>query len=94
MGERAVRFTQFIYWLLCDQVIIAIFKTLITRNPCKSKKCLVRASCTVKCEKRLHYLKFCDSDGKIMFQRITAGSVIFGTSALILTLTEWYKYLF
>ena len=94
MGERAVRFTQFIYWLLCDQVIIAIFKTLVTRNPCKSKKCLVRASCTVKCEKKLHYLKFCDSDGKIMFQRITASSIIFGVVVLVFGITEWYVYLF
>ena len=77
MGERIANFIQFIYWITCDQVIKAMFITLMIRNPCKSKKCLVRASCTAYCGEREYYLKFCDRDEKIIFQRICAISIIF-----------------
>lgn len=90
MGERITDFISFIYWFFCDEVLISIFKTLTLGNPCKSKKCLVRASCTVVCDKRLHYLRFCDREGHITFQRICAISIIFGVIMLTFGLITWY----
>jgi hypothetical protein len=73
--EVASDWADFLSWLLCDQVIIGMSKTIFKRNPCKSKKCLVRASCTVVCDLRKDYLKFCDKDGRIFIQRASAITV-------------------
>jgi len=68
------------------EVIKSTTITIFIRNPCKSSKCLVRACCTEICGKRRYYLKYCDNDQRIVFQKICAFAVWFGVTALIFTL--------
>jgi len=72
------------------EIIASIAITTFIKDPCKNKKCLVRASCTEVCGERTYYLKYCDREGHIMFQRICAISVIFGVIVLIFALITWY----
>ncbi len=82
MIEKVKEYLDFLIWFLWEQIFISIILTLIIKNPCKSNKCLVRASCTLYCQSKLDYLKHCDQDGKIMFQRICAITIIFSTIVL------------
>lgn len=86
MGERTKDTIDFLSWLLCDQMIIAMGKTIFMRNPCKTKKCLVRASCTEVCNLKKDYLNLCDCDGRIGFQRAVAISVYFSLSMIVWSL--------
>ena len=70
------------------EIIKSITITLFIRNPCKSSKCLVKACCTKICGERRYYLKYCDNDQRIVFQRFCAVAVWFGIISLLLTLIK------
>ena len=70
------------------EVIVSITITMFIRNPCKGKKCLVKACCTEYCDSKKQYLKFCDQEGHIIFQRFCAYSVWIGVTSIIIALTK------
>ncbi len=82
MGMRTPDKIKGLFSFIWYEVIVAITLTFLVRDPCKSKKCLVKACCNEICELKKEYLKFCDPEGKILFQRICAGSIVFGTVLL------------
>jgi hypothetical protein len=63
--------------------------TLIVTDPCKKKKCLVKACCTEQCELKTYYLKFCDGNGNIIFQRFCVITTISGVISLIYALFQF-----
>jgi len=73
--DKLKDFIEFIMWFVADEVLIAMFKTLFIRKPCR--RCLVRACCTEKCDAGLNYFSYCNAEGKIVFQRVCALSIIF-----------------
>ena len=73
------------------EVIVSITITMFIRNPCKGKKCLVKACCTEYCDSKKQYLKFCDQEGKIIFQRVCASSVVGGVILLFWSLYKAFN---
>ena len=69
-----------------EEVIVGSLITLIIKNPCK--KCLVKACCTEVCFDKHNYLRYCDPEGSINFQRITALTIWLGFLALILSIVK------
>lgn len=76
------------------EIIVSICLTFLVRDPCKTKKCLVKACCKENCELKIDYLKFCDPSGKILFQRICATSIVLGTVFLCWHIFNSIRYLF
>jgi len=82
MGSRHSKIKG-IFSFLWNEVIVAIALTFLVRDPCKGKKCLIKACCNEECELKTDYLKFCNPEGKILFQRICAASIVFGVFMLL-----------
>jgi len=82
MGSRTNSKIKNVFTFLWEEVIIAIALTILVKDPCKGKKCLIKACCNDYCELKIDYLKFCNSEGKIAFQRVCALSIVFATCML------------
>ena len=88
--ELITGFASFIWY----EVIVPVCLTFLVRDPCKTKKCLVKACCQEHCELKIEYLKFCDPEGKILFQRICASSIVLGAVFLCWHIFNTIKHLF
>ena len=94
MGIKTNSKINNVFSFIWNEIIVALALTLLVKDPCKGKKCLIKACCNEHCELKIDYLKFCDSEGKILFQRVCALSIVFGTCMLIFHIGRGVRQLF
>ena len=70
-------------------LFICIF---FVKDPCK--KCLITACCSKLCGDKINYLRYCDREGDINWQRFLAACVTFSILTILYGIIESIIYSF
>lgn len=71
---------------ISNNIIKSLIHTIFVRNPCK--KCLVIACCSKLCNDKKKYLKYCDVNGNIAFNRFLVLMIWYGAISLLIILIK------